>query len=293
MHVWRWEGRLSALNASNMITSTASPTTRFAVVGTSHVGCIQSALKNPHPSIERWRDAFFFAVNAPMLAKQNVLGWPEPQGSMSCNFEEGRNFLRRLFGDPNIRFIPSEYDVVLLVDFFYCYDFAYQLRDNKPGSRTISGTPVSDALYREVIMERVGRSWYGPNGPLGEIPRNSINPLLERMRRSAPNTKFLLAARPAQPSSNIAALRIQVDRQEIFSDMKIFEEAATNRLSKIGIEFVSRRTEQNCSATGLTPDHFSVGPHRTRESTLDEHTNEDYGRLVLEQAQILIDAQNK
>lgn len=272
-----------------MIKSAASRATKFAVVGTSHVACIQTALKNPPPSIGRWRDAFFFALNAPMLAKQNVLGWPEPQGIMSCDFQEGKAFLNRLFGDPGHRFVPNDYDVVLLVDFFYCYDFAYQVCDNKPGSRMISGTPVSEALYREVIAARLGQSWYGPGGPLGAIQTNSINPLLQQMKLAAPETIFLLAARPAQPVSNITSLGIKADHREILSGMRIFEEAASAQLAKIGIKFVPRHVEQMCCNTGMTPDHFSVGPHRSRQSLLDEHTNSYYGRLVLEQAQALIE----
>lgn len=262
---------------------------KIAVIGTSHVGCIRDALNNPSISIQMWSNAFFFALNAPMLSKQNHLGWPDSNGVLSCNIPEGRQLLGRLFGNPDLRFVPSDYDIVLLVDFFYCYDFAHQLRDNILGKITVSGIPVSSSLYRQLIASRLGKSWYGPTAPLGEIPINSINPLLSEMKSAAPNTKFLLAARPAQPAANISSLGIKIDREELLFSMNLFESAASSSLNEIGIEFVHRHTNQICSLSGMTPDHFSVGSHKTIKGRLDEHTNSKYGQLILQQAQKLID----
>lgn len=261
---------------------------RLAVVGTSHVGCVRAALDTSSPLAGRWRNAFFFAVNAPMLSKQNACGWPEQDGTLSFNIPEAGAFLRRLFGNPDLRFVPAQFDTVLLIDFFYCYDFAYQLCDNKPGPRRISGTPVSEALFKEIIRNRVGRSWYGPASPMGPVPDNTITPLLGLMKRMAPQTRFLLAARPAQPVTNRMVRGVKVDDAQIRSGMRVFEDAARERLAEIGIDFVARSNEQCCPITGLTPDRFSMGPHPSLASALDEHTNAEYGLLLLQQVESML-----
>lgn len=262
---------------------------RIAVVGTSHVGCVRAALDTSSHLVDRWRDAFFFAVNAPMLSKQNARGWPEPNGTLSFDIPEARAFLRRLFGNPELRFVPAQFDVVVLIDFFYCYDFAYQLCDNKPGPRRISDAPVSEALFKEIVRHRIGRSWYGPESQVGEVPDNTITPLLGLMKQISPQTRFLLAARPAQPVANRKVRGVNVDDAQILSGMRIFEDAARERLAEIGIDFVTRSTEQCCPATGLTPDRFSVGPHPSLAAALDEHTNGEYGMLLLQQVESMMD----
>lgn len=261
---------------------------RVAVVGTSHVGCVRAAVDTDSPVADRWRNAFFFAVNAPMLSKQNARGWPESNGALSFDIPEAKAFLGRLFGNPDLRFLPAQFDIVILIDFFYCYDFSYQLIDNKPGPRKISGAPISEALFKEVLSHRIGRSWYGPASAVGAVPDNSITPLLAQMKRMAPQTRFVLAARPAQPVANKSARGLMLDETQMLSGMRIFENAARDRLAEIGIDFVTRADEQCCPETGLTPDRFSVGPHPSLASALDEHTNAEYGLLLLQQVESMM-----
>lgn len=266
----------------------ATGTGRLAVVGTSHVGCVKAALSNSPRLASRWQDIFFMAVNAPMLSKQNALGWPENDGTLSFNIPEARAFLGRMFGNPGLRFSPAEYDVVLLVDFFFCYDFSYQICDNTAGPRRISGVPASAALFEEVLRHRLGRSWYGPSGPIGEIPENSTIPLLNLMKRMAPATRFLLTGRPAHPVANKSVMGLTMDDQLMASGMQIFEKVAQETLSESGIHLVRRSQAQSCPETGLTPDRYSVGPHPRHAKGLDEHTNAEYGALLLQQVESML-----
>lgn len=253
---------------------------KLAVVGTSHV----SALRLAQESVTQYFDGiYFFALNAPILSKQNYLGWPGEPGTMSCNIPEGTAFLKRLFGDARHAFDPLDFSHILLVDFFFCMDFSFIFRDRSSNALRISDTLISDTLFEEVVLSKLGISSYGEHSAVGTVPENSIIPLLENMRNRAPDSKFFLSPRPFQPSRNKGHLNIQLSKEEVDKGRNCINNSAIKSLNRIGITYLAPTDQQLCPDTGLTKDEFSVGPSQNNQSMLDEHMNSAFGELVLNQ----------
>lgn len=266
---------------------------QLAIVGSSHINALKAAFDDDASLRDLSENPFFFALNAPILSKQNHLGWPGAPGSMSCDIPEGQNFLSRVFGDATLCFEPDKYEVILLADFFFAYDFSVIFRDVDTDRLSVGGTPVSGPLFTEILKGRMGHSNYNANSAVGEVPDNSTLPLLHRIRQAAPDATIALTPRPMMPGANREQRAIRLDAQGVRRGADVFDAAATSLLEPIGITYLARTEAQICPQTGLTSDHFSTGMLDTTPPRLDEHMNGQYGRIVLDQLQELLDRQNQ
>lgn len=254
---------------------------RTAIVGTSHVNAIRAAVDSDLGRDLAGEDAFFFALNAPILSKENSLGWAGDPGTMCCRTDVGRAFLNRVFLEPGLAFDPAKFDRILLVDFFFCYDFVFLLRDRQTDAVYTEGQLISHALFKEMIAMRLGKSQYQESSAVGKVEENSILPLLSNMRDRAPNAKIFMTPRPIQPAGNKASLAIGLSSQEIQKCLGLFDSAATDILAQMNISWCPQPTQTFDVDTGLTADAYSIGPHATLPERMDEHLNADYGLHVL------------
>jgi hypothetical protein len=254
-----------------------------AIVGTSHVAMLKEAIDD-HTGPSFWTDdPFFLGVPAPTLSKQNYVGWNRPEGVISLTIDSAINYLHRFYGDAGRYFDPVDHEAIVLVDFFFCYDFAFLFRDRSTDSIAIDRVPVSDTGYVRVLEGQLSRSQYGPSSAVGEVPNNSALPLLAAIRKRAPNASIFLVPRPFQLSANRAALRLNLSRDEITRSAKLLEIAAKRLLDPLGIEFVTRSPDLIDMETGMTPDVYSKGPLSTNLGRLDEHMNCSYGQVILQE----------
>lgn len=258
---------------------------RTAIVGTSHVNAFRAAVETTQNSSLPEQPIFFFALNAPILSKENSLGWQGASGTMSCRTDVGRAFLKRVFSQPDLIFDPAEFDRILLVDFFFCCDYAFLLRNREVDSVSVDGRLISHALFKEVMRSRLGKSQYAKSSAVGDVSENSLLPLLSDIRTRAPEAQIYLTPRPFQPTNNKTYLKIGLSAEEINLCYTLFNSAAEEALSPIGITWCSQPIQTIDKASGLTADTYSIGAHATLPGQLDEHLNAIYGEQILSEIQ--------
>jgi hypothetical protein len=249
----------------------------LAVIGTSHVNALRAAVDAVGG------DPFFFALNAPILSKENSLGWQGEIGTMSCQTDLGNKFLNRIFSEADRVFDPVGFEYICLVDFFFCYDYIFILRNSGIDMVSVEGRLISHNLFKEVIAAQLGWSQYSSKSAVGEVPGNSVLPLLASIRSRAPDAKIFLTPRPLQLAGNRSVLNINISLEEIILGRNLFDAAAIDLLSPLGITYISQPEKTFDKVTGLTANCYSVGPHATLSDRLDEHLNVDYGKHVLAQ----------
>lgn len=253
-----------------------------AIIGTSHLAMLKEAFSAAESPGFWQEEPFYLSVTAPMLSWQNHQGWPET-GRMSFTSPQIQRHLQRLHGNPDLVFDPAAFDTIILVDFFFCYDFAFILRDRQRERLTVGGVPVSDRAYARILEAQLGVSQYGAHSAMGEVPRNSVMPLLASLRQHAPAARIFVVPRPFQLAANQADLKLSLSAAEIGRMAELLDSTARKMLAPLDVTFLARSPAQTDPATGLTPDAFSKGPHSTKPGILDEHMNAAYGRIVLSQ----------
>lgn len=255
---------------------------KLAVVGTSHINSIKFAFDSEQSRLPSCDSVFYFGMKAPILSKQNQNGWPGDPGTMSFDLPEGRAFINRIFKDPNRIFIPESFDVILFVDMFFCYDFSHICRDADESALRVDNILVSDIAYREILEARLGKSKYSMNCSVGQVPENSLMPLLETIRQRAPEASIYLTPRPMIPNDEHGRNTVRMNCSGVAQGARLFDDAANSKLSSIGITYLPRDKTQICEKSALTPKCFSVGRLATDSSRLDEHMNGEYGEIVLQ-----------
>lgn len=261
---------------------------RSAIIGTSHLAMLKEAISAAPAAGFSQEEPFYLSITAPMLSWQQHQGWPAP-GRMAFSAPQAKSHLQRLHGDPNLAFDPAGFETIVLVDFFFCYDFAFIMRDRNREALMVGGIPVSDHLYGRILEAQLGTSQYGAHSAVGEVPRNSTLPLLASLRQRAPKARIILVPRPFMPAANKDSFELTLSAAEILRMGTLLEDTARRMLAPLGIHFLARLPEQIDALTGLTPDAFSKGPRSTKPDTLDEHMNAAYGDMSLSQIAALIE----
>lgn len=259
---------------------------RTAIVGTSHAAMLKLAIDGDGFGSDT---PYFLPVPAPMLSQQNHAGWPGTHGTMSFSFPKTRNHLVAIGIDPDTRFDPAEFDVIILVDYFFCYDFSILLRDRQTDALQVDKIPVSTAAYGRILRDRLGTEGYR-NSTAGMIPRNSVMPLLAAISSRSPSATIYLVPRPFQLSQNRGHMKLGFSQREIRRMGELLDREASNMLQPLGIKFVSRSEAYIDEKTGLTPDRYSTGPLASNPNVLNEHMGAEYGKIVIEQIRQDLDA---
>ena len=259
---------------------------RTAIVGSSHVNAFRAAVDMQSAGFPE-QDIFFFALNAPILSKENSLGWPGVPGTMSCQTDSGRAFLNRVFSQPDRIFDPVEFDQILLVDFFFCCDYVFLLRNRETDVISVEGRLISHALFKDVMGSRMGKSRYAESSAVGEVPENSLLSLLSDIRSRAQEAQIFLTPRPFQPAGNKSPLKIGLSPEEMNLCRELFNNVAEEILRPKGITWLPQPAQTIDENTGLTADIYSVGAHATLPEQLDEHLNANYGKQVLSAIRML------
>ena len=193
-----------------------------------------------------------------------------------------KKYIHSISGLKDVGVTPSQYDVIVFVDMFYCYDYSLIFAHPVDDVLTADGVPISDYAYRSILRDRMGWSAYTAHPTVGDVPDNWQAHVIRQFVVLNPKARYVLSPRPFSTSLNsLKRFSPWVKSEQIRYAGRTFDEIAEAELRQLGVEYLPRAEEQICDTTGATPDRFSLGWRDETRTLLNEHMNCDYGAIVV------------
>lgn len=263
---------------------------KLLVIGTSHVGALRAGWDLLPTEIQETFDATFVGFPAPVLAKQVHQGWPEVSGAFKPTVPRFMSALRQCCGDELWEFRPSRFDIIVLVDWFFCYDFAILYGSIKNGSLILDKVPVSWSLFERALESIIGSAEYRDHPLIGSVPRTSMMEILTRIRALNTSARMYLCPRPMMPTQRVRArFGTSHDLPAVMALGHSFDRVCKRVLGSLNIDYIDRPTESICPESGASRDDLSVGWIEPARKLLDEHLTGKYGEMVWKKIPMLAD----
>lgn len=261
---------------------------RLGIIGTSHVSMFHDAWGLLPQTLTERVAPTFIGMPAPMLAKQVHLGLGSDGDGLQVTYPPLLQYLKKTAGFPGsvIRF--KDYDALVLVDLFFCYDDAILSCEVTELGPQVSGIPASWALCDRVLKGTMGIASYANHKRVGDVPKTDHLRLVERARNANPGARIFLTPRPMMPTQRLRSRFGEAcSKDSVLLVADRYDQVAERALREMGIRYLARPDSSICVESGASKDSLSIGWIEPNRSLLNEHLNGDYAFPILER--VLLD----
>ena len=270
---------------------------RILFFGTSHVAVLKIGfdrlVANNHISDT---SGYFVGMNGPDLCASIYQGWKLDGGSIVA--PDNGKYYSGSGGAPDVVGLQlhpwggiklsskltlnlNDFDELVFVDMFYRYPANGQLKMLN-GNLTFSGIPISLALFNHLKLNGIGGFHLSAHKVYGDIPyQASLEFLKMVVSGTAAVKKVSLIPAPRPMKRNCDYGKLFKSESCVKDTLDFYDRYYADQLRREKIDFVSQVPELLCPDTGLTPDEYSRGKHRTRADLLDHHGNADFGEIAI------------
>jgi len=255
---------------------------RILFFGTSHCGMFREAWGLlPEQARAGWT-ADFFAAPAPMLAKAVSESKLPIEGVWRHHYPELSSYLARLKGGLVDEVSFREYDRVVFVDMFCCYDNCHLHTSNGIYGLALDGVPVSRSAWNAAIRSTICRAEYNDHPRVGNLLPMSLLPFIEMAVRGITPANVFVTPRPVLPSQRLNSRYGKgLCGDMIGKCVEWFDAVATDIFAQIGVTYVPRPECSICPRTGGSLDELSVGWLDEGETKLNEHLTAEYASPII------------
>jgi hypothetical protein len=252
---------------------------RFLFIGTSHLIAFKSAWKTL--KLNDSHEALFIGMSGPQLVFSLELGWIA-SGNFILPNEKVKYYSEFMSAPPQelayksdnipIDFTP---DVIIFQDMQFWYQVIERLKIDHHKIIFYDGIPISDSCFSEMEIEGLGYRGLSNHHRFGDIPIQSVFPLLFALRNKYPLALMRCYAAPLTPTTNIESKGIVIEQ----SSLDLFETLSAQLLDKYNCKFIPQNRATISPFLG-TKNEYSIGS-LDGETKLNRHCTLDFGILHL------------
>jgi hypothetical protein len=252
---------------------------RFLFIGTSHLIAFKSAWQSL--SLNTNHEALFVGMSGPQLVYSLKLGWIE-KINLILPHEDIKYYIEFMSAQPfesahkvdeiPINFVP---DVIIFLDMQFWYQVVERIKIDEQNILLFDEVPISDSCFSEMKIEGVGYRGLSNHHRFGNIPQQSVYPLISCFRKKYPSALMQCYAAPLAPEFNIQTRCMVIKK----SSLDLLENIFTHLLSKYDCNFIPQDRE-TITSLQATKNEYSIGSRNGR-SLLDRHCTPDFGRIHL------------